>query len=306
MIVSLTTVASQPHAPVQLGLSVVRTTLASPCGSGDSALPGTAYRVAMRNPPRFPDGGLPGTESTRLEGLRPTVLRTDKAVRVRQDAWRRSRPLDGYFQYPAIGTFCTRQSLHSDTDLRIGQVATGVAAEPGAGGGLGARAQVAVADREEAARLAAIRQMGLPVAQDRQARVGRVRPDAAERLLAHVAAVVVPAKLVVVDIAERVYGRDVAAGTVAARSFEPPPHGFGPFRGGLLQMQQHIGGVRMVVHRQHLQRLPRLVTGPRPREDAIHDGAGRLRGQVHLLHPAAAPRIGQVIDAEALDIVFEA
>src|SRR5581483_8761855 len=101
MIVSLTTVASQPHAPVQLGLSVVRTTLASPCGSGDSALPGTAYRVAMRNPPRFPDGGLPGTESTRLEGLRPTVLRTDKAVRVREDAWRRSRPPDGYFQYPA-------------------------------------------------------------------------------------------------------------------------------------------------------------------------------------------------------------
>src|SRR5581483_5567943 len=34
----------------------------------------------------------PGTESTRLEGLRPTVLRTDKAVCVREDARRAAPP----------------------------------------------------------------------------------------------------------------------------------------------------------------------------------------------------------------------
>ena len=45
--VSSTTVASHPHAPVQFGLSVVRITRASPLGCAPRFRPGTECRVAI-------------------------------------------------------------------------------------------------------------------------------------------------------------------------------------------------------------------------------------------------------------------
>ena len=44
---SSTTVANQPHAPVQLGLSVVRTIRIFSLGATVGPRPGTACRVAM-------------------------------------------------------------------------------------------------------------------------------------------------------------------------------------------------------------------------------------------------------------------
>ncbi len=56
----------------------------------------------------FPAEKMPGTESTRLQGLRPSVLADALPSQVfrPKDGWRRNRPLAGYFQCPArIGGF---------------------------------------------------------------------------------------------------------------------------------------------------------------------------------------------------------
>src|SRR5579884_3516897 len=128
-------------------------------------------------------------------------------------------------------------------DLGVGQVAARIVAEPVAGRRLGARAQVAVADRKEAAGLAALRQELFAVTQDRQTRVRHARPGRAEGPLPDVAAVIVPTELIVMDVADRVDGGDVAAGAVASRSLQALPHDGGAGRVALLQLQQQIGRI---------------------------------------------------------------
>ena len=71
---------------------------------------------------------------------------------------------------------------------------------------------------ERTAVLAALRQVGLAVAQHGQPRIRGLAPDGAERTLAHVPARVVPGELIVMDVAGGIHRGDVASGSVAAFS----------------------------------------------------------------------------------------
>ncbi len=108
------------------------------------------------------------------------------------------------------------------------------------------------------------------------------------------------------DIAERVNGGDVAAGAIAAGAFEFCRHPRRALRVALFQLQQDIGGVRVIADREHFERVAFRMAAARALKNAIHDGARLLRRQVHLLHLAPAPRVSQMIDAEALHVVFQA
>src|SRR5262249_55877245 len=90
-----------------------------------------------------------------------------------------------------------------------------VLAQPIAGRKFRSRAQIPVADQKESAALTSRRQMSFAVAQYYQSRVRRLSPDLAEGLLADVSAVVVPAELVVVHVADRINRCDITTRAIA-------------------------------------------------------------------------------------------
>jgi len=191
-------------------------------------------------------------------------------------------------------------------NLGVRKVAGGIKAKPITGGRLGPRAQVAVTDIEEAAIPAAFRQERLTIPQNAESRIFRSRPDLAKGHLADVAALVVPAKLVIVYVARRIDCRDIAAGPVTTGAAKPGFRRTEQFGTGFLEADQEIGRVGRVIDRQDFERISAVVHGPRSLKDLVDEVSRFLGCEIHFLHAIAASCVCEVVNAETLDVVLQA